>query len=179
MNIIRKQELAINSMNDIRVGDQIQIGKYTATCQKVTDTTVIFLLDQYLDKKYQMNHLNTNEGGYEASELRENMNRDFETDPEFDTIRESLVAFTNGDFIRIPTVGEILGPDDFYEMDDAEQWELMKGWQGTDEEVEWSWLQNKVDGSSAAFAIIGRSGKSGGNSATARFGVWPVIQLAK
>lgn len=179
MNIIRKQELTVDDMNEVRIGDQIQIGKYAATCQKITDNTVIFLLDQNLDKTYQMNHLNTNEGGYDASEFRANVTEDFETDPEFDSIRDSLMPFPNGDLIRIPTVGEILGEDDFYEMDDAEQWELMKNRQFTGTETEWSWLQNKVRESETAFAIVCQDGQTGGNSATARFGAWLVIQFAK
>lgn len=180
MNIIRKQELIVDNMTEVQVGDQIQIGKYTATCQKITDETVIFLLDQYLGKTYQMNHVNTNNGGYEASDLRINLVTDFETDPEFDGIRANLIPFSNGDLVRIPTVGEILGPDDFFVMDDAEQWELMRDRAGsTEETMEWSWLQNKVNGSATSFAIVGRSGKAGGNSAVSHFSVWPVIQFAK
>lgn len=179
MNIIRKEELTVEDMSQVEVGDQIQIGRYTATCQKVTDETVIFLLDQYLDKTYQMNHVNSNEGGYEESELRAALNVDFEDDHEFDTVRESLVPFENGDLVRIPTVGEILGPDDFFVMDDAEQWELMKNRLTEAETMEWTWLQNKVKGSSTSFAIVGRSGNAGGNSAVSYFSVWPVIQFAK
>lgn len=51
--------------NEIQIGDRIQIGHYTATCQ------ALFLLDQYLDKAMQMNKKNTNKGGYQESDLRE------------------------------------------------------------------------------------------------------------
>ena len=34
--------------NDIRIGDRIHVGNYTATCQDVTSKATLFLLDQYI-----------------------------------------------------------------------------------------------------------------------------------
>lgn len=179
MNIMRKQEVETNA---IQVGDQIRVGKYTATCQKVVDGKAIFLMDQYLDKPYPMNNRLTNEGGYEASDLRaEFKNIIFDTN--FDTIRDSLVPFANGDLMRIATVGEMFGHDDYYEMDDAEQWELMKDRRNRialrdGDEYEWGWLQNKVKNSSARFARVDAYGAANCNSASgASIGVRPVFQL--
>ena len=70
MKVLRKQETDISETASFQIGDQIRLGKYTATCQKVTDKSAIFLLDQYLDKAYRMNPKDTNRGGYEASEFR-------------------------------------------------------------------------------------------------------------
>lgn len=36
MKALRKQEVSIQAAGEFKVGDQIEIGKYTATCQKVT-----------------------------------------------------------------------------------------------------------------------------------------------
>ena len=48
MKITRKTEI---ETNEVQVGDQIQVGKYTATCQAIqADGCALFLLDQYLDK---------------------------------------------------------------------------------------------------------------------------------
>ena len=42
--------------NEIQIGDRIEVGHYTATCQKlVGEGLALFLLDQYLDKPMQMN----------------------------------------------------------------------------------------------------------------------------
>ena len=169
----------MDSSNNYCVGDQIQIGKYTATCQKVTDNTVIFMFDDLLDKTYQMNHTATNEGGYESSDLRTILNEDCKNDPEFNDIYPNLIAFDNGDCIRIATVGEIFGNNDFFVMDDAEQWELMKIPPVEEETIGWAWLQNNVLKSRASFAIFSLNRNPGGNTATAYFGVRPVIQLAK
>lgn len=61
--------------NEIQIGDRIQVGHYTATCQALPGKGLaLFLLDQYLDKAMQMNEKNTNKGGYQESDLREELN---------------------------------------------------------------------------------------------------------
>mgnify|MGYP006915391264 CR=1 FL=1 len=51
--------------NEIQIGDRIQVGHYTATCQALPGKGLaLFLLDQYLDKAMQMNEKNANKGGY-------------------------------------------------------------------------------------------------------------------
>ena len=184
MNVLRKQEMTIDKVSDYRIGDQIQVGKYTATCQKVTDSVAIFLLDQYLDKAYKMNLTRTNKGGYEASALRATLaSADFVAgDENFASIRDQLVPFGNGDLLRIPTVGEMFGNDDFYEMDNAERWELMKDRKNRiadreGEQYEWGWLQNKVRNSAAAFASVTGTGIADSRGASNGHGVRPVFQL--
>ena len=60
MKALRKQEVSIQAAGEFKVGDQIEIGKYTATCQKVTKKGALFLLDQYLDEPFKMNREYTN-----------------------------------------------------------------------------------------------------------------------
>lgn len=182
MKVLRQMERTVASVNEYQIGDQIFIGKYTATCQKVEDAGAIFLLDQYLDKPYRMNKKDTNRGGYEASNLRAELNKDFMTDHEFDAIRANLVPFENGDLVRIPTVGEFFGADDFYDMDDAEQWELMKKRPNRiadreGEAYEWGWLQNTVHMSAALFAYVATGGRATDHGASASHGVRPVFML--
>ena len=179
MVVIRKQEMVVNS---VHIGDQIQVGKYTATCQKITESGGIFMLDQCLDKPYGMNRTVTNVGGYEASDLRKDLIDDFKTDVNFDSIRHMLVPFENGDLVRIPTIGEFFGQDNFYVMDKAKQWELMKNRSNriADREgipLEWSWLQNTVKMSAARFAVVGNTGLAASNSASLSLGVRPVFML--
>ena len=172
MKVMRKQEM---ETNNIQIGDQIQLGKYTATCQKVTDGKALFLLDQYLDKPYAMNATNTNKGGYGASDLRAEF-KNIILDPNFDSIRSFLVPFENGDFMRLPTVGEMFGHND------AQQWELMKDRRNRialreGDEYEWGWLQNEVKESAAHFALVPWDGCSGYLGAAASLGVRPTLQL--
>lgn len=184
MNIIRKQTISLDSPGEFRIGDQIGLGKYTATCQKVTDKGAIFLLDQYLDKAYQMNSECTNKGGYAASELRQNLKKDFDTDPNFDGIRDYLMVFDQGDLVRIPTVGEFFGNVDWCVMDYTEQWKLMKDRRNRiasreGEEYEWGWLQNMVEESAANFANVTGYGRANYHAASNSFGVRPVFMLGK
>ena len=63
MKALRKQEVTIQRAREFKVGDQIEVCKYTATCQKITRKGALFLLDQYLNEPFKMNRENTNEGG--------------------------------------------------------------------------------------------------------------------
>ena len=124
MNVLRRTKI---DTDILMVGDQISVGHYTATCQKVEADGYIFLLDQYLDEPMKMkNDEDTNDGGYEASDLRKRLNS-AEILAEFSGIE--LIPFRNGDLLRIPYYGEMFGHDDWYknfaEPDDCEQWELM------------------------------------------------------
>lgn len=179
MQVIRSQKIEVKKFE---VGDQINVGKYTATCQKLTDNTAIFIFDQYLDEVYPMNLTDTNVGGYESSYLRDKL-KDGKIDRSFEEISDKLVPFENGDLLRLPTVGEMFGYDDFYEMDDAEQWELMKNRRNRiafrdGDKYEWGWLQNKVKNSSAFFACVSDVGGAYHYGASGTFGVRPVFQLS-
>lgn len=178
MNIIRKQEL---KTNELQLGDQVRVGKYTATCQKITDDNAIFLLDQYLEKSYAMNSLGTNEGGYDTSDLRSEF-KNIILDPNFDAIRDLLVPFESGDVMRIATVGEMFSRDDDYETDDTEQWDLMKDRRNRialreGKDHEWGWLQNKVKDSAVYFANVNYNGNLYYANASTSRGVRPVFQF--
>ena len=100
MKALRQTEI---ETNEFRVSDQIRVGHYTATCQKlVGEGLALFLLDQYLDKPMQMNRKNTNAGGYDGSDLRKELNSGKILD-EFAPLE--LVPFKNGDLLRLPFYG--------------------------------------------------------------------------
>ena len=149
MHVLRKCEV---DTDDFKVGDQIQVGHYTATCQDVTQEGAIFLLDQYLDKAMTMNDENDSEGGYTASDLRNRLNSG-EIMIDFNGLRDRMMPFKNGDLLRLPFYGEIFGHDEWYktgrvEPDECEQWPLMRNRRnhiaerkGDDDAC--GWLQNK------------------------------------
>lgn len=179
-----KKDIVVNNENPLRIGDQIICGKYTATCQKINGDTAIFMLDQYLDKAYKMNRYDENLGGYPDSDLRKELVSDFQTDSNFDSIRDILVPDKNGDIVRIPTVCEFFGPirSDVYDFDDAEQWELMKDQKNRialreGEPYEWGWLQNTIKVSAASFANVNASGVAFDNNASDSSGVRPVFAI--
>ncbi len=181
MKALRKQEVYVRTANEFKVGDQIEVGKYTATCQKVTRKGALFLLDQYLDTAYQMNSRNTNEGGYEASALRKELQKE-EVLGIFDSVREMMIPFKNGDLLRIPYAEEFFGNIDTYESSGKKQWALMKERRNriADREggdYEWGWLQNKVKSSGSYFARVSNYGTSDYSGASTSLGVRPVFWL--
>ena len=104
MKVLRTSE---TDTNKLQMGDVIRLKDgYTATCQAVTETGAIMLLDQYLDFDAPMNEKNTNRGGYEASDLRKWLQDQLD---EFlpEDLEKRLKTFENGDLLRLPYYGEI------------------------------------------------------------------------
>lgn len=182
MNALRKQKVIIQEACKFEVEDQIQIGKYTATCQKITKKGALFLLDQYLDDPFRMNQKNTNKGGYEESDLQKDLQKNSILDI-FSSLRNRMVPFKNGDLLRIPFAEEFFGDIDGYVPSGKKQWSLMKDRKNRiairlgEEAYEWGWLQNKVESSSVHFARVNGSGDLGYNGASNYFGVRPVFRL--
>ena len=167
------------------IGDRIDLGKYTATCQ-YTDgySGGVFLLDQYLDKSY--NHKN----------LIEKMNADLAVDENFDGIRGRLEEWhlDEGKYpFRVPFAGEFFTgteEDDWikehYKPDHKDGfmdiWPLMRDRKNRialreGEPYEWGWLMNKVKGSATAFANVNDDGHTIYDNASNSFGVRPVFFL--
>ena len=168
---------------EIGVGDQIRVGrKYTATCQKISKAGALFLLDEYLDQDIPMNGRDTNEGGYEKSDLRAWLQTEEALKP-FKAYRERMAKFENGDILRIPTHAEIFGEEDAEYSDEilGEQWQLMKDRKNRiafrKGEWEWGWLQNKRKGSASHFALVGCAGAAYHSGASDSLGVRPAFLI--
>lgn len=170
-----------------KVGDQIiiplgDLGTFTATAQKVTDGKVLFIFDDYVTKR-PMNENNSNEGGYEKSDLRKWIEKDlFKMFPA--VIRDRISE------LSIPTLGEICGWDDEWdrkniEADGDEQLPLMKQRRNRvayyNNECNCGWLRNatKEGFPSASFAVVSSSGNVGYYGASGSFGVRPEFWLVR
>lgn len=163
----------------LKNGEQVK-----AMAVKQDGDYMIFCHVDYLAKEYCMNSKNTNKGGYEASELREKMNGEIlELFPE--EIRSQMVAFDNGDLLRIPTEKELFGVNEYGEEEptEVEQWEPMKlrrnriGFQGDNGVWEWGWLQNSAVASSADFAFCYDDGFAYYDDASNLYGVRPTFRF--
>lgn len=183
MKVARKVQF---KTNEICVGDQITVrlsgfGKFTATAQRVADKGILFLFDEVIARHPMNETNNTNEGGFDKSDMRR-------------WLRETVLpAFpeklrTRIREITLPTYGEIFGHDDFYENfepDNDEQFELMK-WRGNrvcdfEDDWCWWWLRNaaKRNVSSALFAYVGSYGHTACFNASSSCGVRPEFWLVK
>ena len=146
---------------------------------------MIFVLVDCLRKEYSMNRTNSNRGGYKSCGLRKALGTEI-LDRFPAEIRDKMVAFENGDLLRLPTEREIFGDNPFgeNEPEDVEQWEPMKdrrnriAFQGSKTGTwEWYWLQNKVDGSAALFALVDYSGNAYCSYASSAYGVRPAFKI--
>lgn len=179
IEVIRK---TATRSKEILTGDQIQVGKYTATCQIITPKGALFLLDQYLDQPFPMNEESTNRGGYEASDLRKKLQSN-DILAIFADYRDRMQPFDNGDLLRLPFFGEIFGSEDaeYFEPDGCEQWPLMQDRKNRiafrDNAREWGWLQNKRKGSAAAFCGVDGHGHAGNWGASSSVGVRPAFLI--
>ena len=146
---------------------------------------MIFCLVDCLRKEYSMNPTNSNRGGYKSCALRKALNTEI-LDRFPAEIREKMVAFPNGDLLRLPTEREIFGENIYgvEEDDSVEQWEPMKKCKnriafqgkGTDS-WEWYWLQNKYHYSATSCAGVGGTGCASYDGASLAYGVRPVFKI--
>lgn len=188
MKLFRTMETAAD--NGYMVGDVIAFTltdgeEVEALAVKQEQDGMIFCLVDCLNQEYSMNEENSNRGGYEATDLRVKLNGEildrFPAD-----IREKMVAFANGDYLRLPTEKEIFGCNDYgkAEPDDVQQWEPMKQrknriafqGKGTDR-WEWYWLQNAHKRYAAFFAGVTNYGFAYYDSASDANGVRPAFKI--
>lgn len=188
MKLFRTMETAAD--NGYMVGDVIAFTltdgeEVEALAVKKEQDGMIFCLVDCLNQEYSMNEEDSNRGGYEATDLRVKLNGEilerFPAD-----IREKMVAFANGDYLRLPTEKEIFGCNDYgkVEPDDVQQWEPMKQrknriafqGKGTDR-WEWYWLQNAHKRYAAYFARVLNSGVANCFIASVAAGVRPAFKI--
>lgn len=181
MKILRKQEL---ETKDIIIGDQIQIelkgiGIFTATAQKIDSEGILFMFDECVGMQ-PMNKKNTNEGGFEKSDLSKWLQSEFRKILP-DTLSKRIKNIT------LPTYGQIFGHDLFYKIklaeDNDDQFILMKNIKNRistyKNDTEWYWLQNSVkpDLSSTFFAYVNHYGNANYHFANGSHGVRPVFHF--
>lgn len=179
MIVMRRVKIEVNRP---KIGDRIQVGHYTATCQEITPKGALFFLDQYLDKAFPMNWNDTNEGGYEKSDLRKALQSDEVLDI-FADIRDYMVPFDNGDLLRIPFAGELFEKlPSWCAPDGHEQWPLMQDRRNRLAsrcgEYEWGWINNKVKSSSPVFCGVNGNGYGTVWNASHVIGVRPAFLIA-
>ena len=174
-------------LQHIKVGDQIEIelnklGSFPATVHKVTEDRIMIIFDDYVATK-PMNESDTNDGGFEKSDLYKWLHTDFlNLLPA--SLREKIIDVT------IPSVGEMLGWDgewdrDHLEPDGDEQLPLMRYRRNRvaclDNKTACGWLRNamKKECSSDSFALVNYYGDTSYFSASCSGGVRPAIWLVK
>lgn len=188
MKAWRKVKMEIKNYE---VGDQITVklkdlGKFTATAQRVyEDGKTLFLFDNCV-AEHEMNENGSNAGGFYESDLCKWMNT--ELVKSFPTKLIDRMIYTDEEhecLLRIPTRKEMFGIDKYnqnYEPDLSEQFELMKDRKNRvcslpDNEYAWYWLMNAHLRSSSGFANVTGSGRAANDAASASYGVRPAFLI--
>ena len=121
-----------SDVDTFRVGDIIKFKltdgeKVQAMAVQQENDGMLFCLVDCLADEYSMNDTNTNEGGYEGSDLRKKLNTEIIARFPAD-IKAMMVPFGNGDYLRLPTEKEIFGENYYgeYESPYVQQWKPMK-----------------------------------------------------
>ncbi|MDD5851603.1 MAG: hypothetical protein PUC87_05575 [Galactobacillus timonensis] len=171
--------------NRPKIGDRISFvlktgEKVEAMAVKELINGTVFCTVDYLDQAYPMNRKGGTRGGYEASDLRKELNGAIlGSFP--DDIKEQLVPFDNGDILTIPSEREMFGENIYADENEGDvmQWEPMADRRNRialrDGNVEWGWLRNVAG--SAGFADCGADGNADAWGASASSGVRPVFIL--
>lgn len=179
-----------SDVSTFKVGDIIKVKltdgeKAQAMAVQQEEDGMIFCLVDCLAKEYPMNETCTNEGGYEASDLRKKLNGEildrFPAD-----LKALMVPFDNGDLLRLPTEKEIFGKNYYGECESlcVKQWEPMKkrrnrmAFDGTKyEKFQWYWLANKVEDSVSRFASVDAGGNADYYNVTNSIGIRPTFKI--
>lgn len=188
MKAWRKVKMEIKNYE---VGDQITVklkdlGKFTATAQRVyEDGKTLFLFDNCV-AEHEMNENGSNAGSFYKSDLCKWMNT--ELVKSFPVKLLDRMIYTDKEhecLLRIPTRKEMFGEDKYsqnYEPDLGEQFELMKDRKNRvcslpDDEYVWYWLMNANIQSLSYFSRVGSGGYAGSYDASYSGGVRPVFLI--
>lgn len=185
MEVVRKIKLKAEKFKpgDIISFELTDGEKVRARAVKREKNGMLFCMVDCLKQEEQMNSRDTNEGGYEASDLRKKLNSDilgrFPAE-----IRDRMKPMENGDMLRIPTEREIFEKNEYGDQDNAEQWPCMKqvrnriALRGDNGAWEWYWLQNRYRDSASYFCAVDNGGHAYARYASHSNGVRPVFLLS-
>lgn len=165
-------------------GEEVEALAVKEEFDKHGNLCMVFMLLDCLKEECRMNRDDTNDGGYEESQLRDQLATKYlEKFPA--ALRLNMVPFENGDLLRIPTEREIFGRNIYgeEEPDTVEQFEPMKkrrnrmAFDGLNGETQAYWLQNKRVRSALSFCRVDGSGYAGGYGASISLGVRPLYRI--
>lgn len=174
MKVIRR---ITEEVDAYRVGDVISFTlttgeKVSAMAMKEEEDGTLFVTVDCLEEERPMNSGGTTEGGYEACSLRKVLNSEiYGTFP--DEIKDKMVAFENGDYLRLLTYEEVFEENRPEPMRNRRNRIADRGCNS--DEPEWWWLQDAV--SAAYFALVDSDGRAYYYGASFALGVRPAFKI--
>lgn len=181
--------IKITANDFYRIGDVISFmfnngEEVRAIAVKQEPNAMLFCFENCLSKFRPMNLKQSNDGGYELSEIRRVLNSEI-IDLFPAEIRDKMCHFSNGDFLRLPTEREIFGKNHYGIPEDGSilQWEPMKNLRNrialssSGDDIEWYWLSNAAHRSYFDFSLVDSSGLPYSDCADYLHGVRPIFSL--
>lgn len=178
MRIFRVVE---QNVNNFEIGDIISFTLTTGeevraiAVRRIADKMLFCSMD-CLAKEYPMDCLD-NDKNYLSSELRNALNREILSSFP-NEIKKYMVEFSNGDYLRIPSIEEIFGADIHLNKErESWQWEPMKirrnriASKGNNGSSERYWLMDRVPFSHSLFYCVRTDGALRTDAASATRGV--------
>lgn len=150
-----------------------------AQCQLVDDEGAVFCLTHCLDEEQPMNEENTNEGGWDESELRNYLNtKILEKFPE--ALFNRMKPIYKDDLLTLPSIEDIYGEWDFDRWEPKEgtepNWPLMKHRQYRCKGNYW-WVRSARYNVATNFCVVSTNGNAGNNSASYSNGLAPAFRI--
>lgn len=183
---IRKTFKIKADINQLEVGDIISFKlkdgeKVEARAVKREEGKMLMHFVDCLKDEYSMNEKNTNEGGYEESDLRRILNTDIIG--EFpDKIVKHIVPDKNGDLLFLLSIEEVCGLNNKFEEAEG-QLEIYKtpksrvktlgigGW------PTWYWLRSSYGSNASLFCLVYVNGAADNVYASSARGLAPAFYL--
>ena len=178
---VRRESL---DQTDWQIGDLIRFTLTTgerveAQCQIIDDKGAIFNLTHCLEEERPMNEEDTNEGGWDESDLRKVLNTEIlDTFPE--EIRQYMKPIYKDDLLTLPAIEDIFGEWDFDEWEPKEgakpNWPPMEQVQHR-AKGNWWWERSAHYNNAAYFCSVDTSGNANSTYASNSYGLAPAFRI--
>lgn len=182
------QQVRMDDFDEVgewQIGDIIRFTLLTgeeveAQCQRVDPEGATFCLTHCLEEEQPMNEENTNEGGWDESDLREYLNTEIlNSFPE--SIRSKMKPIYKDDLLTLPAVEDIFGEWDFDRWEPKEgaepNWPLMKHRQYRSK-GNWWWGRSAYATNATNFCLVDTDGNAIYYHASLSFGLAPAFLIA-
>ena len=181
---VKQSEVDFDCVDEWEKGDIIRFTLLTgerveAQCQLVDDEGAVFCLTHCLDEEQPMNGENTNEGGWDESELRNYLNtKILEEFPK--ALLNRMKPIYEDDLLTLPSIEDIFGEWDFDRWEPKEgaepNWPLMK-YRQYRAKGNWYWVRSALYNDATSFCYVDTNGDANNLYASSSFGLAPAFRI--
>ena len=194
---MRSERNAVEIIQQVKMDDFEEVGEWQmgdiirftlltgeeveAQCQRVDPEGATFFLTHCLEDERPMNHEDTNEGGWDESDLREYLNTSILSDFP-DAIRKHMKPIYKDDLLTLPAVEDIFGDWDYENWEPKAEglnnrnWPLMEKRQNRCKGT-WWWERSANATNATHFCSVNTGGNANYTYASYSFGLAPAFLI--